>query len=209
MSTVTPLRLGPADHGRVLTAQEYLDAEFLEGYRYELARGVLEVTQIPGESHGLIVCYLFERIAFYRQAHPGLIYRWGGGNEYHVWLPEFPSGRHPDVAVTLRAAPRDADGRRRPALAIEVVSPGRKARDRDYLAKREEYLAYGLPEYWIVDPTERRVTVLVREADAWAERRFEDEAAAESVVLPGFRVPLAELWAAAAEADGPDDEPEE
>jgi hypothetical protein len=45
----TPLRIGPADHGRELTLQEFLEAEEEEGYRYELARGVLEVTEVPNE----------------------------------------------------------------------------------------------------------------------------------------------------------------
>ena len=32
------LRIGPADHGRRMSLQEFLDAEEEEGYRYELAR---------------------------------------------------------------------------------------------------------------------------------------------------------------------------
>ena len=43
------------------------------------------------------------------------------------------------------------------AVAFEVVSRG--GEDRDYRVKRDEYLAFGLREYWIVDPSARRVTV--------------------------------------------------
>ena len=47
MATVTtPLRIGPADRGRTMTLEEFLDADVEEGYRYELARGVLEVNQV-------------------------------------------------------------------------------------------------------------------------------------------------------------------
>ena len=70
-------------------------------------------------------------------------------------------------------------------------------RRRDYEAKREEYLAYGLREYWIIDPHERRVTVLTRRGDSWAERVFLGEQAAEGLALPGFAVPIADLWAVA------------
>ena len=39
MATVTtPLRIGPADHGRTMTLEEFLDAEVVEGFRYELAQ---------------------------------------------------------------------------------------------------------------------------------------------------------------------------
>ncbi len=33
-------------------------------------------------------------------------------------------------------------------------------RGRDPLLKREAYLRWGIPEYWIVDPEEREVTVV-------------------------------------------------
>ncbi len=48
MATVAPpLRIGPADHGRMMTLEEFREAEELDGYRYELARGVLEVADVP------------------------------------------------------------------------------------------------------------------------------------------------------------------
>ena len=49
MATVeTPTRISLADQGRRMTLQEFMDAEEEEGYRYELARGVLEVSFIAG-----------------------------------------------------------------------------------------------------------------------------------------------------------------
>ena len=53
---------------------------------------------------------------------------------------------------------------------MEVVSEGAEAHERDYVAKRREYLAFGLREYWIIDPIDRRITVLVRDGDVWIER---------------------------------------
>jgi hypothetical protein len=67
MATVSTLRIGPADHGRTMTLEEFLEAEEEEGYRYELARGVLEVTQVPDEPHGLIVCAFYTALARYWQ----------------------------------------------------------------------------------------------------------------------------------------------
>ena len=51
----TRIQIGPADHGRRLTLDEFREAEEEPGYRYELARGVLEVTEVPNDPHGQIV----------------------------------------------------------------------------------------------------------------------------------------------------------
>lgn len=196
-STSVAIQIGPTDNGRAMTLQEFLDAEVVEGYRYELARGVLEVTEVPNEPHGDIEWFLGRLLALYDLSRPGFIRRVAMGGSTRLWLPGMVSGRNPDIAVILQNAPRDYRSRRIPVLAIEIVSPGRLARERDYVTKREEYLAYGLLEYWIVDPIETRVTVLTRQGDLWAERIFQGDQTAEGVALPGLMVHLPELWAAA------------
>src|SRR5271165_1274293 len=72
MSTVR-LHIGPADHGRRMTLEEFEEAEEQPGYLYELARGVLDVTEVPGDDHGQIVDNLHEAFSKYRSEHPGLI----------------------------------------------------------------------------------------------------------------------------------------
>jgi Uma2 family endonuclease len=200
-TTETSLRISPADHGRKMTLHEFWDAEEVGDYRYELARGVLEVTHVPGEQHAFVVCFFYGAFERYRQAHPGVIHRFGGASEFRLWLPSMISGRNPDAAVVVRHTAKDPRGYRPPALAIEVVSEGSEARERDYQTKREEYLAFGLREYWIVDPIERRVTVLLRDGDAWVERQFGEGQVAEGLVLPGFTVALADIWNAMEQAD--------
>ena len=211
MATVAEaLRIGLADQGRRMSLQEFLDAEEEEGYRYELARGVLEVSYVPGSLHGLIVCALYRMLAAYWERHPRHIFRFGGAAEFRVFIPAMVSGRNPDVAVSLRDTPRNDRGDPPPSLAIEVVSEGDEARTRDYVTKREEYLVFGLGEYWIVDRFLRRVTVLERRGQSWVEHVFGDGDSAESHVLPGFAVPVAELWAAAdgaSENDETDENP--
>jgi Uma2 family endonuclease len=195
MATVaTLIRIGPADQGRMMTLDEFEEADLEEGYRYELARGVLEVSEVPDELHGVIVWALLRPIADYDRAHPRVIHRAGGGAEYRFRLPVMQSGRHLDVAVTLRNTPRDWRGFRRASMAFEVVSKGAEARERDYVTKRVEYLAYGLLEYWIVDPQEKMVTVLSRDGDAWREQVHRDDQQALSLVLPGFALRVSDLW---------------
>ncbi|HEU5115980.1 MAG TPA: Uma2 family endonuclease [Isosphaeraceae bacterium] len=197
MATTSAVRIGPTDHGRRLTLEEYLDAEEVEGYAYELARGVLEVTQVPDDPHGLIEWFLFGRLRDYERDHPGVFFRVGGGSSTRIVLPGLVSGRNPDIAIVPGNALRDERGRRQPAMVIEVVSEGREAHDRDYMAKKQEYLAFGLLEYWIVDRFERKVTVLIRRGDVWSERVFSGDQAAEGLFLPGFSIHMVDLWAAA------------
>jgi Uma2 family endonuclease len=135
---------------------------------------------------------LYDSIGHYRRTRPGVVSGYGGGSEFQFLLRGMIAGRNPDLGVVLQGAPKDWRGRRIAALAAEVVSRG--SIHRDYVVKREEYLAYGLFEYWIVDPMERRVTVLTRRGDTWHEAIFRDDQVIASLVLPGFATTVAELW---------------
>jgi Uma2 family endonuclease len=191
MATVAT-RIGPLDNGRKMTIEEFLEAEEEPGYRYELARGVLEVTRVPNDPHGLVVFNLSRIVVVYDQAHPGVIHRAGGGGEFQLILHEMGSGRNPDFSVVLQGAPKDYRGRRIPVLAAEVVSE--HSVDRDYRAKREEYLAYGLLEYWIIDLKLRKMTLLVRHGDTWVERPCLEAQPIPSLVLPDLTATTADLW---------------
>jgi len=46
------------------------------------------------------------------------------------------------------------------SIAVEFVSAGRRNRERDYIAKRKEYMEAGIKEYWIVDRFQRTMTVV-------------------------------------------------
>jgi len=47
-----------------------------------------------------------------------------------------------------------------PLLVVEVVSPGKRNRDRDYRYKRSEYAARGIANYWIIDPQDKKFICL-------------------------------------------------
>ena len=69
-----------------------------------------------------------------------------------------------------------------PALVVEVVSPGKVNRDRDYRYKRSEYAARGIAEYWIVDSQENKLTVLLLNEGLYEETVYRgDEAIASRV----------------------------
>jgi Uma2 family endonuclease len=193
----TQVRIGPADHGRRMTLEEFLEAEEEQGYGYELGRGVLDVTEVPNDSHWQVLDNLHEAFSRYRRQHPEAILRVGHGSECRLLIPETVSGRNPDLAVVFQGAPKDSRGRLRPDLAVEIVSSGREAYERDYVTKRGEYLSFGLREYWIVDPLRRQVTVLVRQEAGWADQVFHDGEVIVSPLMEGFAVRVLELWAGA------------
>lgn len=61
-----------------------------------------------------------------------------------------------------------------PELAIEIVSTGSKNRKRDYEEKRYEYRVRGIREYWIIDPEQQKITVLLwnEEADFYEQEEY-------------------------------------
>lgn len=77
-----------------------------------------------------------------------------------------------------------------PALIVEVLSPGTARRD--LVWKRDLYLRAGVPEYWIVDPRARVVTVLTRGRGKWKSERATDVLFTSS--LAGFEFPLKALF---------------
>jgi Uma2 family endonuclease len=141
---------------------------------------------------------IHEAISLYRRENRGRIVRIGHGSEVQLLIAELESGRHPDLALVFRGAPLNARGRQIPPWVSEVVSPGKKARERDYQTKSEEYLALGIDEYWIIDPRDRTVTVRIRVDTAggpsWSERVFSGDEVIVGALLPGFRGTVAELW---------------
>ena len=72
MATATR-RIGRADHGRRMRLADFIDADFEEGWLYELARGRVDATEVPGPSHGRIVMRLWDLFAGYRATHPGIV----------------------------------------------------------------------------------------------------------------------------------------
>src|SRR5438128_1905695 len=143
----TKVRVGPLDHGRPMSLEEFDLAEVQPGYLYELSRGVITVTDVPGTLHFALLTAVRRQLAAYDLAHPEAIYGIGGGAECKILLPVFESERHPDISVyrTRPPATKKVWARWIPELVIEVVSRG--SEQRDYEEKRGEYLAFGVTEY--------------------------------------------------------------
>jgi Uma2 family endonuclease len=77
-------------------------------------------------------------------------------------------------------------------LVMEVVSSNR---EHDLVTKRREYAEAGIPEYWIIDPQLRTITVLTLVDRQYVQHGiFADDVRAQSVLLPGFEVAVVEVF---------------
>lgn len=81
-----------------------------------------------------------------------------------------------------------------PLLIVEIVSPD--SVKRDYRYKRSEYAALEVPEYWIVDPLESKVTVLLLEEGLYEEAVYTGSQRIESPTFPGQSLTVEQIFAA-------------
>jgi len=197
------VKIGPADHGKPMRLEDFDHAETQEGYRYELGRGVIIVSDVPKRRHAKQVELLRDHLAFYRAEHPGIIDSILGGGECKFLIAGFESERHPDIAV-YKVPPRELEDAEElwavwvPELAFEIVSPS--SEKRDYDEKPEEYLAFGVQEYWIVDAAKEEVRILRRVGGRWDKRIVRAPETCRSAVLPGFEISCQKIFDAAKQA---------
>lgn len=139
--------------------------------------GTLEFLPKPSKIHQRIVMVLL-----------GLLQAWAEerGEVYSAPMPLLTAPgeyREPDADQGGDYAFAHAD------VVMEVVSEGPENRKSDYEEKRKDYAQAGIPEYWIVDPIEKRVTVLKLEGQTYTEHAVAPFGETlESALLPGFKV---------------------
>ena len=173
--------------------EEYLA---LPGNRLtEFDHGRIEVLDMPSELHQFLVLFLYEAlVAHVRQSGLGWVVV--APMPVKLWEGKL---REPDVLFMRRehAARRHATYWRGADLVMEVMSPDDPKRDKE--TKRREYAQAGIPEYWLVDVSEKTVTVFVLPADAEqyaVHGVFGIGQRAESACLMGFGIAVQELLAA-------------
>lgn len=85
-----------------------------------------------------------------------------------------------------------------PLFVAEIVSPGGESSDnylRDYVWKRQQYQAWEIPEYWIVDPHRQQVTVLTLVDAVYQEQVYRDQSEIVSTVFPALELTVSALLA--------------
>jgi Uma2 family endonuclease len=201
MTTAT-MKIGPADHGQRMRLADFEHAEVQPGYLYELGRGVIVVSDVPNRGHFAQYNAVRRQLNAYDVTHPGRIHSMGGGGECKFLITSHDSERHPDYAI-YKTAPPPAEEEMWsmwiPEVAIEIVSPG--SEHRDYEEKREEYLAFGVIEYWILDASRQEMLVLRRAGGQWQEKIVRPPSTYRTRLFPDLEFDCGRVFDAAREAE--------
>jgi Uma2 family endonuclease len=179
-----------------MSLEDFDRADVQEGHLYELGRGIITVSDVPRPRHGKRVDLLRAIFNRFRDEVPASIYGIYGGAECKVLLGDLQSERHPDLSVYTTAPPtEDADvwGLWIAELVVEIVSA--ESMHRDYVEKPQEYLAFGIKEYWIVDPDKKAMTVLIRRGSKWQTKVYEPGDVYECRRFKGLKIDVAEVLA--------------
>jgi len=187
-------RIGPRSAGTSMTPEEF-DATppsaWDDRYRYELINGVLVVTPPVNDAEADPNDELGFLLRAYQESHPH-------GSSLDATMPErtvptTAQRRRCDRAVWTglgRLPDTKADV---PSIVVEFVSAQKRDVLRDYEQKRDEYLAAGVREYWVVDRFRRVMTVYRRGVVGPVHQIVTETQNYETELLPGFILPLARL----------------
>ena len=164
------------------SVEQYLKLTDQTNRLIEYTDGVIEVLPMPSKYHQAISKVLFLALLAVAQ-------RIGGDVFYAPLRVQVRPGkfREPDLLLLVdKDDPRAQDEFWLGAdLVMEIVSPDKPKRDTE--EKRHDYAEANILEYWIVNPLDETITVLVLEADVYAMygvfRRGEQ---ARSRLLDGF-----------------------
>jgi Uma2 family endonuclease len=200
--------IGPHSAGIAMTAEEYeaiAPEEWERGYRYEVIHGVLVVTPSPDESHqspNLELAYLLRS---YQESHPsGKVV---DKVTFERYIKTAAGFRIADLALWIGYGRKIKVRKDVPTIVGEFVSRGKRAFLRDYEEKRDEYLAIGVKEYWVIDRFRSQMTVYFAPPASAADRVVaRSEKIYTTPLLPGFELPLDRLLTLAEEGAASEEE---
>ena len=178
-----------------VTYEDYLALpETIE--RIELIDGQLVREPSPGAPHQRIVGNLYDGLRrLVRKQALGTVFLGpldvvlGPEGEEEVFQPDLLFVARERMAIVARVVGGAPD------LAVEVLSPSTRRRDRE--VKRQKYARCGVREFWLVDPAARTVEILTREAGRFVTHGvFSEGASLSSPVLGGVTMAVGEIFEA-------------
>jgi Uma2 family endonuclease len=185
-----------------LTFEEYLTYDDGTDNRYELVGGELVLMSLGTGKHGAVIRFLV------RQFEDAL----AQSGKLWVSLPALvgvrsPRGKRwdtcriPDVTILSMAQWEGMADREAvidlheppPFLVVEVVSPSTKMED--YRSKRAEYGLLEIPEYWIVDPIDGKITLCLLDHEFYDSTELRGDTLIQSPTFPDLNLTAAQILA--------------
>ncbi len=165
----------------------------------ELTDGQVEFLAMPTELHQAILEFLFDAIrAFVKPRGLGQV-------RFAPLRVRIGPGRFrdPDIVFLRKENFQKRSNRfwSGADFVVEVVSDDASSRKRDYEQKPVDYAKAGIREYWIVDPQELRITVLILDGTEYRTHgEFTPGQVATSACWEDFGVDVAAVFAAGEDA---------
>lgn len=172
------------------TAEQYLRLTDHTRHLVEFTDGRIEVLPMPTQQHQLILAFLYR--TFFAFLHPlgGIVLF--AALRVQIRPEKF---REPDLLLLQHADDARAQNRYwlGADLVVEIVSADDP--ERDTVEKVADYAEAGIPEYWIVNPLDETVTVLVLQETAYVEHGvFRRGEQVTSELLEAFSVAVDEVF---------------
>lgn len=165
---------------------------FDENKPYQIIAGEKVVAPSATPFHQEILRNLIERLGFFvRSKRLGkllispLDIRF---NENEVYQPDLAFVRQPKIEGVKKEKIDTL-----PDLVIEVLSPSNAYHDLTH--KKAIYAQYGVAEYWIIDPIEETIEILINEGGLYrTEALLRKPATLESAMFPGFSMTVEDVF---------------
>ncbi len=192
MATVA-LKLGPADHGRPVSHDDFESAEFAPGFKYEIIDGRVYASQKPDPVENELELWLFEKLWDYSRSESSSLNH--VTNKARVYVPGRPAETvpEPDIAAyTDYPLARRFGGTKwaevSPVLVCEILT-GQPSKDLE--RNVDLYLAIpSIREYWVLDGRENpaKPTLIQhrRYGKRWIVREYAYGSPFTTKLLPGF-----------------------
>ena len=197
---------GPAGRpSAYITYQQFQELSEVSEHRYERIDGIIYLQASPSFTHQKIVMAINDVFRAYFNTHehcdafaapldielirqPIRLKRDVDADDINIVQPDI-------VVLCDYQDYIDEKDRYRgtPTLVVEVLSPSTSGRDR--IRKLSLYLESGIGEYWIVDPSGKKITVFAfRDFDLLSEQEFSSGSQASSYMFPGLETCVDRLF---------------
>ncbi len=175
--------------------EEYLTYNDGTDNKYELVNGELKLMPTASGFHALILHFIFkileqeiDRIKQQWKVMPGTVGVRTAKNKSRipdlVILSETQCQEIREMSTAVLESP--------PLLAVEIVSPNNA--DDDYRYKRSEYAVREIPEYWIIDPEAKKVSILLLVSGFYEVTEFTEEQAIKSSLFPELKLTVNQIF---------------
>jgi Uma2 family endonuclease len=193
----TVVKIGPADHGRPMSLEEFESGDYEEGYRYEIIDGRLYVSPQPNLPENQVEEWLNEKLKRYARRRPEVINY--VTSKARVFVPGLAATTPEPDQAAYRNFPLDLPKREvrwqdvSPILVAEILHQDDPEKD---LVRNVAlyFLVSSIKEYWVIDAREDadRPTMLVhrRHGKRWRLIPIAFGARYTTRLLPGFELIL-------------------